>query len=100
MKTLLAYLVVIFMVMGCAGTQKMTKPSDSVPAPKKFDLGELHFRWVVMFPLEVFVGTFTGALFMSPEQIEQLSLGMERLQRLKKEKREKKGHDLRDWWQK
>ncbi len=97
MKTPLVYLVVIFMVIGCAGSGKMAKPSDSVPAPKKFDLGEFHFKWAVMFPLEIFVGTLTGTLFMNPEQIEQLTLGMERLQ---EQKATKKSHDLRDSWQK
>ena len=96
-KIVLLFIALAFLCFGCAGAGKMTKPSDIVAVSKKFDLGEFHFKWIIMFPLEVFVGTITRALFMTPEQVEQMTLGMGRLEKAKKEK---KSHDLRDWWQK
>lgn len=85
------------MVIGCAGAQKMTKPLDTMPTPKKFDLGELHFKWIVAFPLEIFIGTLTGTLFMTPKQIEQMALGMERLQKKKGEESRKFQDKNKDW---
>ena len=76
LKTLLVCLI-IFTVMGCAGTGKMVKSPDldAVPAPKKFDLGQIYFKWVIMFPLEMMVGLATGILFMTPEHIDQMVAG-------------------------
>lgn len=97
MRTILVYLVVIFMVLGCAGSQKMAKPSESLTAPKKFDLGEFHFKWLVMFPAEIFVGTLAGTIFMSPQDVQQMTLGAEKLE---KKKGEEKGEKSRSFFHK
>ena len=89
MKYPILYLVVISMVLGCAGVTKSAKPSDAAPAPKKFDPGELYFKWVIMLPLEVLVGIPSGALFMTSEEVERKSIGWDRQIKQNEEKRSK-----------
>jgi hypothetical protein len=85
------------MVAGCAGAAKMAKPSDSVQAPKKFDLGEFYFKWVILFPLEIIVGIPSGTLFMTREEVHRKFWKAEPLPNERKE--EKRDKNL-DWLRK